>query len=359
MDVRNDKPEDDYEAHPCRWIDLGFGAASVAIPAHWTERSFDINEAAFDVAELPGASFAVRLSCYEDPEAIRGNDLEHYINHPSAPPLSEDALASISYEGDQPDFEQLTVHYGCTEGGRAGDPNVTAEIDIWRRLHLVRPGHIRVIEFMLHMPLGSWDDEGYRRAIVSALRALIRETNFAEAATSFDRVAPKNGLKITSFWDCIHMRVPEAWEPVRENSDGTGMFVFDDDRGRERWALWIDYDLCESDGPMETFGVVELVRQLGEAMKQANPSATVAVDPLDDRPGEAMIAMTLEDEEDGELVRYTHWSKVVITEAGYIMAKFNWVVRKNFLADDDIPGLTDLVEREVCNALVVAPPALA
>jgi hypothetical protein len=354
MGAKDIGPEYESEEHRARWIDLGLGAASVAIPEHWTIRTRDISEVTVAVAELPGATFTAELRCHENGQAIRSNDLERFLIHPHGPPLPQEDLDDISDGADgQPDFEQLTVHYGCTEGGRAGDPDVTAEIDIWRRIHVLRPDHIRTLEFRFHTPLGSWDDDAYRRALVSTIRTVIREASVAETVTPFDRVAPNDGLKLCRMWGCIYIRVPEAWQGARENPDGTGMYVFDD-KEKDRWTLWVDFNSYAPDNPETEVNVDGFAHTILRYAADRDEMISADLLPARDPTGEAVVRTVYASVEDGTPLRHTAWHKITATDGGITISHFTWVVPEEHLEDEDIQTLTDLVEREVCNALVVA-----
>ncbi|MPY68884.1 MAG: hypothetical protein GEU92_02230 [Alphaproteobacteria bacterium] len=158
MDSGGGEPDDEYEQYPCHWVELGLGAARIPVPKHWSVESRDLAEATFAVAEIAGATFSTELTCFEDPEAIRANALESYLNHPAAPPPSEELVNPVRDGDGKPDYGRLTVHYGCTEGGAPGELEVTAEIDIWRRVNVAPPDHVRVVEFRFRTPANTDPD---------------------------------------------------------------------------------------------------------------------------------------------------------------------------------------------------------
>ena len=354
MDAGGGEPEREYEEHRARGIDLGLGAASVLLPEHWRIETQDLTEVTVAVAEISGATFSAKLTCYEDPEAIRANDLAHYLNHPAARPFSAASLDKVRDERGEPDYEALTVHFGCTEYDSQAT-TVTGDLDIWRRLRLLRSGRIRVVEFNFHTPPEGVDKD-FRRDMMETLRAVIDETSFASEPTKFDLVAPTAGLKLSPLWDCIYVRVPEAWERERENPDGTGMYVFDD-KENDRWTLWIDYDsYSRTDGENETPpDVDEFARSLLRGARDRDRTISADIVPLPDRPGEAMVKTVYSSVEDDIPLSHTSWHKVAATGTGITLGHFTWVVPERHLEDDDIRALTGLVEREVCNALLIAP----
>ena len=93
------------------------------------------------------------------------------------------------------DYEEGRIHFGRTIGGRPGNPAVTAELDIWRRLSLAGGRTVRVLEFQFETPIGG--DPDYRREIFDLLDQLIRYAEFAADPTRFDLVAPAKGLKLS------------------------------------------------------------------------------------------------------------------------------------------------------------------
>jgi hypothetical protein len=355
MDSGGDEPDDEYEQHPCHWVELGLGAARILVPKHWSVESHDLAEATFAVAEIAGATFSVGLSCFEDPEAVRANALDSYLNHAAAPPLSQDSVDSVRDGDGKPDYEQLIVHYGCTEVGAPGEPEVTAEIDIWRCIHVAPPDHIRVAEFRFRTPMDT--DPDFRRVLLASLRALVAETDWAPEPTKFDRVAPAEGLKLLPLRGGIYLRVPESWVRERENEDGTGRDVFNEP-GRDRWTLWVDF-VAYGVGDSEAVDIEQAARDLFETQKAGSEASEAAFDAMEDRPGEAMFALVSHSEEDGESLRRTFRLKMARTDVGVTLAIFNWIVPVQNLEDEDMPALSALVEREIRNALVIAPAAAA
>lgn len=351
MDSEGGGPDDEYEQAPCHWVELGLGAARILVPKHWSVESRDLAEVTFAVAEIAGATFSVGLTCFEDPETIRANALDSYLNHPAAPPLSEDSVDSVRDGDGKPDYGRLTVHFGCTELGETGGPEVTAEIDIWRRVHVAPPDHVRVAEFRFRTPMDT--DADFRRMLLASLRALVAETDWAPELTKFDRIAPAEGLKLVPLRGGIHLRVPESWVRERENEDGTGRDVFNEP-GRDRWTLWVDF-VAYGVGDSEAVDIEQAARDLFQTQKADSNASEATFDTMEDRPGEAMFALVSRSEEDGESLHRTFWLKMARTDVGVTLAIFNWIVPVQHLEDEDMPALSALLEREIRNALVVAP----
>ncbi|MPY68883.1 MAG: hypothetical protein GEU92_02225 [Alphaproteobacteria bacterium] len=193
--------------------------------------------------------------------------------------------------------------------------------------------------------------------LLASMRTLVAETDWESEPTKFDRVAPADGLKLLPLRGGIYLRVPESWVRERENEDGTGRDVFNEP-GRDRWTLWVDF-IAYGVGDSEAVDIEQAAHDLFEAQKAGSDASEAAFDAMEDRPGEAMFALVSRSEEDGESLRRTFWLKMARTDVGVTVATFNWIVPVQYLEDEDMPALSALVEREIRNALVVAPAPAA
>jgi hypothetical protein len=77
---------------------------------------------------------------------------------------------------------------------------------------------------------------------------------------------------------------------------------------------------------------------------------------LGGREDEALISFEREIENGGKKRLYADRFKLAATERGFMVVNFEWSVAKQYLEDAD---MTALVEREIRNALLVAPAAAA
>ena len=150
------------------------------------------------------------------------------------------------------------------------------------------------------------------------------------------------------------MRVPADWPAVeRENDDGTGMYVIDDKKA-DRWTLWIDYDDYRAGDAFTPMPADEFAVGLAHRIRDEKRNVIdVLVDPMPDHPDEAVTKIVYGSVENGVKLRHISWHKVANRDPTTILAHFTWVVPEFALNDPDIVALTELVERECCNAVLI------
>lgn len=79
----------------------------------------------------------------------------------------------------------------------------------------------------------------------------------------------------------------------------------------------------------------------------------VWIDPMPDRPHEAVLKIEYGSVDNGITLRHVSWQKVVNHNGKVILGQFIWVVPEAVLNDPGIIALKELVERECSNAVLV------
>jgi hypothetical protein len=353
-----DYDRETYNAYKVQELILGDGAAILLLPEDWTVTRRAFFHARLAVPWIDGASLFVELKTYEDADTIAANDLERFVTGPHLPALTEEDLV---YDADgRPDYERVTRRaggYALPDG--EGAPDRREAFRLWRRINVLKPAHIRTIEAHLYIPEEEAESERADEAR-HVLNEMLRATHFAEYETAADRVASTPALSRIWLWDTICLRVPADWpEMERENPDGSGMYVMDD-KETDRWTLWIDYhSYALTDGKPNDTDPVDWARRLTDDFPERQNIYGVWLDPMPDRRDEAAAKAEFGSVEKGEKLRHVAWHKVTRTPRAMILSHFTWVVPEKNWNDPDIVALTQLVEAEALNAVIVDRDAAA
>lgn len=355
--AEHDDPEFDPETHEtikAQAVVLGDGLATLYLPKDWPVTEQGFLTARLTVAWLDGAWLFLQAWSYEATEEIRNNELAHFLSGPNLPQLTEEEL--VYDENGRPDFEKITQMAGGFALPEAeGAADIREAFRLWRRINVLRPDHLRVIEAQLYMPEESEESEEAGR-IRHYLDHLVPETVFADRVTGADRIGPSPEMAKVAFWDTIYMRLPADWpDAKRKNPDGTGRYLIDDPGPDSLWTLWIDYDAyLGADAGWEGMSADEFARKISENKQAAARNAgNVWFDPMPDRPDEAAIKELSHTVEDGEPLRIMSWVKIARVGRGMIMGKFNWVLLERVADDPAFQALTALIETEVLNAVIL------
>lgn len=348
-------PDDDYETIKAQMLELGGGMLTLYLPKDWpiTERGF--LQAKLDVSWADGGWLYVRGWSYEATGEIEANTLAGFVSGPDLPEIDEEKVPKN--EAGAPDYEQVT--HRASGGALPIESKIVEDTEafrLWRRIGVLRPDHVRVIEVHLYLPVETCDSDGAMRAR-HYLELLIPETVFADHITPADRIAPSPTLRKDSFWDTIYLRVPHDWPDAErsEKSDGTHRYVYDDPGPEAKWTLWVDYvAFLGRDANYSGKTAVEFAQRLADRSPRAGEDdARIWVDPMPERPDEAAVKIQHDGIEDGEPLRFISWYKFVQVGRGFIMGQFNWVLIKRAMDEAEIVALTELIETEVLNSVLL------
>lgn len=356
-----DDPEfdpEEFETVKAQAVVLGDGMVTLYLPKDWQISEHEFLKATLVATWLDGARLDLRAWSYEGPEEIGRNALAHFVTGPDLPPLSEDGL--VYDENGAPDYEGFTQRAGGFTLPDPGEsPDVQEAFRIWRRIAILRPDHVRVIEARLFMPPEEAESEAALR-IRNYLDQLMPETVFSNRTTAADRIAPTPELRKFSVWNTIYMRVPADWpDPERANQDGTGRYVFDDKGPDSKWTLWIDYVVYGDPGDGHgSMTAAEFAAKIADRTRESNPELdNVWVDPMPDRPDQAVVKTLHYGVEDGEPLCFMNWYVITHTSDRPVTGQFSWVLTCKAMNDPDIVALTELVEAEVLKAVILDPDA--
>lgn len=345
-----DPPGEGEEAVAVRTFDLAGEAVSLILAKDWRLTEEKFLKAHFVIPEPVGAKLTVSLETYENPAAIIANDLERYLSLPELPPLGSLLAEELGDGSGAPDFEQLTLRLGGTVSGSdaAGPPDALRS---WRKLGLLRPNHIRVLFVELRSPASAAGSAA--QDLGDMIDHLLEFARFADRETAADRIAPSEQLKLTTLWDTIYLRVPADWpRGERENPDGTGRYVFAD-RQADRWSFYADFDVYHSPRTEDAEAFTRGLAKKLESEDSEGFRADTFVDPMPDRPGEAMLTATSQFVENGDTLRHTAWRRVVCRDNSIIIGHFDWVMLQSVCEQPEMKALSTLVAREVRNAVLV------
>jgi len=336
-------------------IPLADGSATIYLPGDWPLLQHFYLNAAFDVSWLEGARLAVFFKTYEDPRAVRENNLAGYLQRKEFFYPEDDPH---SYAGDTDDEGRpiLRRYDGHTAAADRRAPGARDALSIWRRAAIAGPDHVRVVEFRLWFPEEREDTED-AKSVRRFLDTVATETDIATGPRAVDRIANTPALRTESFWNAIHMRVPRDWPAAELHGTGDDApYKFDDPDPQERWTLWIDFTAYgePGDGP-GPFAPDRFAGEVAEKCLDSGGFDEVSVDPMPDRPDEAAVRSIHSTVEDGEPLRHVMWSKITHTEDRTISSQFRWVVIRSVIDTAEIRDLTDLLEAEMLNALITDP----
>jgi len=352
-----DDPDFDPETHEAikaQAVVLGDGLATLYLPKDWRVTKQDFLTARLTVTWLDGAWLFLEASSYEATEDIRNNALAHFLSGPNLPQVTEDEL--VRDANGRPDYEKITQRAGgYALPNTAGAADVRGAVRIWRRISILRPDHVRIIDAQLYMPEEDADTEEAER-IRHYIDHLLPETVFADRVTGADRIAPSPDMAKVSFWDTIFMRLPADWpDAKRSNPDGTGRYLIDDPGPDSPWTLWIDYDaFLGADAGIDGLSAEDFARRISERSPAASRNAgNVWFDPMPDRPDEAAVKVLTGEIDHGDPIRILSWYKVARVSRGFIMGSFNWVVVERVADEPAFRALTEAIETEVLNAVIL------
>jgi len=343
-----------HEAIQAQAVVLGDGLATLYLPKDWPITEQDFLTARLTVSWLDGAWLFLQAWSYEATEDIRNNELAHFLSGPHLPQLTEDEL--VHDENGRPDYEKITQR----AGGRAEPPtegaaDIREAFRLWRRINVLRPDHVRILEAQLYVPEEDEETELADR-IRHYLDNLLPQAVYADRVTGADRIAPSPDMAKVSFWDTIFMRLPADWpDAKRKNPDGTGRYLIDDPGPDDLWTLWIDYEaFLGAKVGWNGKSAEEFAQTISDSSPaQSRNAGNVWLDPMPDRPAEAAVKVLTHAVEHGDPLRIVSWYKIARVERGLIMGKFNWVLLERVADDPEFQALTELIETEVLNAVIL------
>lgn len=355
--AEHDDPDFDPETHEAikaQAVVLGDGLATLYLPKDWPVTEQGFLTARLTVTWLDGAWLFLQAWSFDATEDIRKNELAHFLSGPNLPQLTEEEVARDA--NGRPDYEKTTQRAGgYAVPDIAGAADVREAFCILRRISVLRPDHVRIIEAQLYMPEADAETEEAAR-IRHYIDHLLPHTVFADRVTGADRIAPSPDMTKASFWDTIFMRLPADWPDARRaNPDGTGRFVIDDPGPDSLWTLWIDYDaFLGADAGFDGLSAEDFARRISDESPAASRDAgNVWLDPMPDRPGEAAVKVLSHSVEDGDPLRIISWYKIANVGRGLIMASFNWVMVERVADEPAFRALTEVIETEVLNAVIL------
>lgn len=336
-------------------VPLADGAATVYLPGDWTLLQHFYLNAVFEVSWLEGARLAVFFKTYEDPRAVRENNLAGYLQRKEFV-YPEDDLYTGAGDTDDEGRPILRRYDGHTAAADRRAPGARDAVSIWRRAAIAGPDHVRVVEFRLWFPEDLEDTEE-ARSVRRFLSVVAEQTDIATGPRAADRIANTPALRTESFWNAIHMRVPRDW-PAAElhGEEDDAPYKFDDPDPRSRWTLWVNFTPFGEPGDGQVpVAPDEVAQGATEEALASGEYDEVSVDPMPDRPDEAAVRMISSSVEDGEPLRNISWTKITHTGDRTLSTNFRWVVIRSVVEAADIRDLTDLVEAEALNALITDP----
>jgi len=351
----NGGPADGSDDPGAQAVRLADGVVTVYLPGDWTLLQHFHFNAVFDVSWLPGARLAVFFRTYEDPRAVRENNLAGYLQRREFSYPDDDPCSGAGDTDD--DGRPIMRRYdGHTAAADNRTPGARDALSIWRRAAIAGPSHVRVVEFRLWFPEDREDTED-AESVRRFLDTAVAETDIWSFPQAADRIANTPALRTESFWNAIHMRVPRDW-PAAElhGSDDDAPYKFDDPDPRARWTLWVNFTVFgePGDGP-GPFAPDRFAQEVVEKALASGEYEDVSVDPLPDRPEEAVVRTIHSSVEDGEPLRHVTWNKITHTGDRTISSQFRWVVIQSVADSERGRALTDLLEAEALNALITDP----
>jgi hypothetical protein len=353
------------EARECTLADR---TVTFRIPEAWemTARLFD--HAEFKISGLDGADVLFVADSFENPAAIAADDLKSYLAFPAGQAVDNDEFdeisAAVRTADGRIDWKKITLrreaHRNDSETGLP-----YADAIIWRRLCVLPPAHIRMLTVTLSLPLAENDAGNPARDV---LNALIHHTTdaaqFSETRTRADQIAETPDLAAHWFDDITALRLPPAWQ--RQSTPGEDNLLPSysyDDPENDEWTFWVQNLILPLRG-LGSEGVAgklkafleksiengKIKRESEEFALFSNPD-----DPLAGYMRNIRHEVSGEtDSEPGVPLRRTSWRVAKGAPDMIVILMVHWVVVDRIANRPDIVALTNLLEAEVPNALILA-----
>ena len=139
-----DYDPEEYETYKAQALEFGDGTVTLYLPKEWDIREHNFFHAKLAVTWIEGAHLFVALKTYEDPEAIRANDLERFLAGPHLPPLAKNDL--VYDENGVPDYGRITQRAGgYAVPDTQGVADAREAFRLWRRIGIRNPNHVRTL----------------------------------------------------------------------------------------------------------------------------------------------------------------------------------------------------------------------
>jgi hypothetical protein len=342
------------------------------IPEAWemTERAF--SRAEFKISGLEGADVLFVADSFENPAAIAADDLRSYLAFPSGQAVDDDEFddisAAVRTDDGRIDWKKITLrrkaHRNDSETGLP-----YADAIVWQRICVLPPAHIRMLTVTLSLPLEDDDSDGERNPIRETLDALIHHATdaaqFSETLTRADRIAETPDLAAHWFENVVAMRLPPAWER-KSNTDDMSMQPLHsyDAPENDEWTFWVQilpFRAQEMELDQAAIFVKNILDRWAEDAKRKRDLEEISLflDPDDPLAGYLRHVSHEIDKNDGVRLRRTSWVIVKGALDMIVVLALHWVVVDSITDRPDIKVLTDLLEAEAPNALVLADLAAA
>lgn len=319
-------------------IALGAGTFVAPLPVGWT-----LNPGAAYTCRLTtreGFDIAYRLDSYDDPDAARGGQrLLSYVDEPEFAGVDRTPADII---------KNFVISIPTEE-------KIGREI-VWKSIQPVAGTHVRELVLRCTLLTGQMID--HRASIAQAVAEWMGLGRFSPEFTALDRVAHTEKLERVNFENTVLMRVPRHWK-VEEDSVDEGRKLFAVDEPEDRETIWVT-SRWHRLPPAATQEEANAFRdQAAEAVWQDMESDTTRRWITKRREtieaGDILFTLVREEEERGDTLRRVTWSRYGIRDGALVIAPIHLVTAKQFLDDPAQIESAVVADREVRNAILMAP----
>jgi hypothetical protein len=342
------------------------------IPEGWEMTLRDFNQAEFKISGMAGADVLFVADSFENPAAIAADDLRTYFEVPFGHGIDDDEFndisAAVRTEDGRIDWKKITLRKDAYRNDpETGRPY--ADAIILRRICVLPPAHIRMLTVTLSLPLEDDDSDGERNLIRETLDALIHHATdaaqFSETRTRADQIAETPDLVAQWFEDVAAIRLPPTWQRKSDTEDKNGPPLHSYDAPEnDEWTFWAQLMPFRARGA-EADHVARLVKKFLESLANSTKikpdveEFSLFLDPDDPMAGYIRHVSHEIDKNDGVRLQRTSWTIVKGAPEMFVALALHWVVVEEVANRPDIVALTDMIEAEVPNALILPDLAAA
>lgn len=342
------------------------------IPEAWEMTLRDFNQAEFKISGMAGADVLFVADSFENPAAIAADDLRTFFEVPFGHAIDDDEFndisAAVRTEDGQIDWKKITLRREAYRNdSETGRPY--ADAIIWRRICVLPPAHIRMLTVTLSLPLAEGGAEEVRNMARAVMDALIHNATdaaqFSETRTRADQIAETPDLVAHWFENVAAIRLPPTWQRKSDTKDKNVQPLHSYDAPEnDEWTFWAQLMPFRAQGA-EADHVAGLIKEFLESLSEDIENKpdieehSLFLDPDDPLAGYIRHVGHEIDKNDGVRLRRTSWMVVKGAPEMFVVFALHWVVVDSIADRPDIKALTDMVETEVPNALILAELAAA
>ncbi len=339
---------------------VGDGSVEFNVPDSWIlkERTFDCVR--YEITSLEGAEAEFTVESYEDAAAIGADDLIDYLKYPGAGPGAREELEEMAESVRRDDGGINWPRLTWRSDAEKNDPETkvaVADAVLWRRLSVVQDKFIHVFTVSLVLPFDA--DEAEAGILKTLLLHFADSAFFSSEPTRLDQVSHVGDLAPHWFDGLAAMRLPSDWK--RNTDTDTNelfpLYAHDDPHEDENWTFWYQIMLLRSDREYPDPHSRLVLRYLTEG-KENGPErgkwdeSAYFLDTENPALGYERRVKT--EIERGTKLRRINWNVLKGAPGLVVLIAAHWVVVDSVFDRPDIRELTDMLEREVPNSLILA-----